>query len=480
MYYLLFSSVSLSVLYIIYRLLYRNESDFKQLRLFLIVSVFVSLLVPLNNFSIKLPVKSAENKEVTRSIEDVNETTASDYYTINKSEKNEDLISNAINWLLLLKIAYLFVAILLIVRILIQIITLTIKYSKSKKVKESGYVLIYNSGFKNSFSFFNWIFINDKDKSEKQLQSVLAHEKIHASQYHSLDIILIELLVSFMWFNPFVWMLKRSMQLVHEYLADEGALKNGIEKYSYQEVLLNMVAEEKLIQITSNFNQSLIKKRMIMITKNKFRQSSSLRILALIPLVFILLVGVSCINGQGVNKDANEITVVVDAGHGGSDPGAKLDDKTIEKDLTLSITKMLKEKAASNKKLHLIFIREKDEFLPLSKRIASDADLLISIHVNSSKDVDRSGIECFVAPDSEYKDKSEKIGELFVTEMNQLNGIKTSLKEANLFVLRESKCPALLLNIGYMSNPNDLSFISNKSNQDLICDKILDTLNQLI
>jgi N-acetylmuramoyl-L-alanine amidase len=283
-----------------------------------------------------------------------------------------------------------------------------------------------------------------------------------------------------MWFNPLVWMMKKSVQLVHEYLADEGVLNTGTDKLRYQALLINQVAEERLICLSSSFNHSLIKKRMIMMTKSKFNKGSKLRILTLIPLAAMLFVGVAFVNGQEVDKNSKVFTVIIDAGHGGKDAGAKLNDKIIEKDITLSIAKILKEKSSANTKLNLIFTREKDEFLELNKRIASDADLLISIHANFVENTDVSGIECFVAKESEFKEKSETFGKLIVTELNQLNGIKTttSVNEADFFILKESQCPAILLIIGYLSNPDDLSFINDKSNQGLICDKILTAISQ--
>jgi gliding motility-associated protein GldM len=97
------------------------------------------------------------------------------------------------------------------------------------------------------------------------------------------------------------------MQLVHEYLADEGALSTGIDKLKYQALLINQVTEERLICLSSSFNHSLIKKRMIMMTKSKFNPGAKLKILALVPLATILFLGVACVNGQ--NK-SNVVTAV--------------------------------------------------------------------------------------------------------------------------------------------------------------------------
>ena len=140
---------------------------------------------------------------------------------------------------------------------------------------------------------------------------------------------------------------------------------------------------------------------------------------------------------------------------------------------------LLQEKAKGNTDFKLIFTRDSDKFVGLNERVekAKDvkADLFISIHINASANKDLSGIECYTATESDYKTKSENIGRLFVDEFKQLKDIKTqdTIRQANFLVLRRSKCPALLLSIGYLSNPNDLSFVSNIHNQRLICDKIL-------
>jgi hypothetical protein len=100
-----------------------------------------------------------------------------------------------------------------------------------------------------------------------------------------------------MWFNPFVWMIKNSIQLVHEYLADEGALKTGINRFRYQALLINQIAEESLIALSSSFNNSLIKKRIKMMTKSKIRSKSLLKLLGILPVATFLLLLMAIFNG---------------------------------------------------------------------------------------------------------------------------------------------------------------------------------------
>jgi N-acetylmuramoyl-L-alanine amidase len=175
---------------------------------------------------------------------------------------------------------------------------------------------------------------------------------------------------------------------------------------------------------------------------------------------------------------AQKYTIVIDAGHGGKDNGAQIKDKAMEKDIALSLTKLLQEKTKDNKDFKLIFTRDSDEFVRIDKRMNRPnevkADLFISIHMNSNTNTELSGIECYTAKSSDYKTKSEHIGNLFIDEFKQLEKIKTqdSIIHADFAVINYCQCPALLLNIGYMTNSNDLAYVSNIHNQRLICDKI--------
>ena len=157
-------------------------------------------------------------------------------------------------------------------------------------------MLLLNHRFRNTFSFFDWIFIGPEKIKKEDLEHIIIHERIHATQYHTLDLIVIELLTAVMWFNPLIWMMKNSIQLVHEYLADEGALNTGIDKHRYQALLINQITEDKLISLSSSFNHSLIKKRMKMMLNKKFNRRSNLKIMTLLPLAAFLFTVIALFN----------------------------------------------------------------------------------------------------------------------------------------------------------------------------------------
>ena len=154
-----------------------------------------------------------------------------------------------------------------------------------------------NNKLNSNFSFFKWIFICSDSVSDEELDQIITHEQIHASQYHSADLMVIELLSAVMWFNPFIWMMKNSIQLVHEYLADEGVLNTGFDRIKYQALMISQVAEERLVRLSSSFNYSLIKKRMKMMTQSKTHKATGIKVLALAPVSAVLFILLAVING---------------------------------------------------------------------------------------------------------------------------------------------------------------------------------------
>jgi beta-lactamase regulating signal transducer with metallopeptidase domain len=283
--YILFSSVCLSILYLAFRLIYRNEANFGQMRVFLMGSVLISLIMPLSHYKIT-PWHIPHN---TFNINHIISTAHSVSVIQQKAPLN-------IDWKGIAADIYLLIAAIFLIRILLQLIILAFNYIKSKKLKRADCVLLFNHNFRNTFSFFDWIFISPAKIKSEDLEHIILHERIHATQFHTLDLIVIELLTAVMWFNPLIWMMKGSIQLVHEYLADEGALNTGIDKHRYQALLINQITEDKLISLSSSFNHSLIKKRMKMMLNNKFNRRSSRKVIALVPLAGFLFVVTSLIN----------------------------------------------------------------------------------------------------------------------------------------------------------------------------------------
>jgi hypothetical protein len=295
-------------MYVTYRLLFKNYSNFKQIRWYFIFSICFSILIPLGKFSIDTDFIG--NNSVKEESAIINSTPIINNLNDEGAvlDSNEESTFSQINWISALTYIYLGGIFILILKLLIQLLFISYKIIKSNKVVTENCVLLYMHGFKNTFSFFRWVFVNDSKISKEEQNQIVLHEIVHVTQYHSIDLLIIELLTAVMWFNPLIWMMKKTVQLVHEYLADEGVLKNGVDKFNYQALLLNQVAEERLISISSCFNQSLIKKRIVMMNSNKLIQSFKSKILLLIPIISCLIIAVACVNGEK-NTDGEIVSV---------------------------------------------------------------------------------------------------------------------------------------------------------------------------
>ena len=112
---------------------------------------------------------------------------------------------------------------------------------------------------------------------------------MHAFQLHSIDLILIEVLVILFWFNPFIYWYRKSIREVHEYLADQAVVENGFDRVDYQKLLLKQVSDHRFIGLTSSFSYSLSKNRLKMLTMMKSKNSSKIRILLALPVIVIAL-----------------------------------------------------------------------------------------------------------------------------------------------------------------------------------------------
>ncbi|MDO5663668.1 MAG: M56 family metallopeptidase [Bacteroidia bacterium] len=196
------------------------------------------------------------------------------------------------------------------IRFLWQVISiLRIRYRSEKKIV-SGYYIYNLSDDITPFSFFQWIFLHTESYSEEELQQILFHEYTHARQWHSVDIILSELLCILFWWNPAVWLIKREITINLEYLADNDVLLHGINSKEYQYHLLKLTYHKTAVQIGNNFNVSQLKKRIMMMNKTKSPAMKLAKYLLVVPLTFLLITLNSCLSKEKKN-DENTTTETI-------------------------------------------------------------------------------------------------------------------------------------------------------------------------
>src|SRR5690606_5391889 len=182
-----------------------------------------------------------------------------------------------------------------------KVILMLIKNPKNKL----GNLLIVNLLNSNAaFSFFHYIFLgerlNDNDKD-----AILKHEIVHVNQKHTLDLLFFEILRILFWFNPFVYMYQNRIMVLHEFIADQEAVKHQDKSQYYQNLLSQVFDTQNISFINPFFKQSLIKKRIVMLQKSKSKQVKLFKYALLIPIVFGMLVYTSSY-GQEKNKSEDK------------------------------------------------------------------------------------------------------------------------------------------------------------------------------
>ena len=152
------------------------------------------------------------------------------------------------------------------------------------KQKNTGSRIIRFHGFNTSgFSAMGYIFINTRLSPEDAGQ-IIRHEQNHLKQNHFIDIIFIETIKAFQWFNPVVYLFNRSLRAIHEYQADQECLSSGVPMVNYQSLLLNQVFKSSAFNLTNSFsNPSLVKRRMIMMTKKRTSALANMKLLIVVP-----------------------------------------------------------------------------------------------------------------------------------------------------------------------------------------------------
>ncbi len=139
------------------------------------------------------------------------------------------------------------------------------------------------------FSFFRMVFLHPESHSDKETDEILTHECTHVSQWHSIDVILSEMMCMACWFNPFVWLLKREVRHNLEYLADNTVIQSGYDSKSYQYHLLGLAHHQSVTTLYNSFNVLHLKNRIMMMNKKRSPGIVRTKYLIFVPLVGILM-----------------------------------------------------------------------------------------------------------------------------------------------------------------------------------------------
>ena len=197
-------------------------------------------------------------------------------------------------------------------------------------------------------------------------------------------------------------------------------------------------------------------------------------------LVLVVLLSFSFKTPKDYNK-VNQINVVIDAGHASTDYGAAIDGTAEKRIIEELITKI--QAFNKNKKIVFHFSRSTDMFISLEERTTFintiKPDLVLSLHLNSSPNKNSSGMEFYVSKESESYEKSNLIAEKFQTKFLDANFKVSEIKNADFHILKKSEVPALIMELGNLTNENDKINLANNFEQNKIAKKIIECISEL-
>ncbi len=281
------SGVSLSLLAVIYILFLRNETFFRTNRLFLLGTVLFSVILPFLKFRIFAP-QPVVLSEITvtpyRNLIEVVTVYSNDISTN---------VERAILSLDLLIFAYVAGFLFFFWRFIFRLTQVIFMIVKNPVRKMQGFKLVSTEKDISPFSFVDYVFVYQSHKKDIDYERMLLHELEHVKQGHSFDVIILELLTVFQWFNPFMWWLSRSIRENHEYLADQAVLISGVNRGYYKKLLLEQFSAGQLV-IANNFNYSLIKKRIKMMSKIKSSKIAITKIAFGVFVAAALIIAFAC------------------------------------------------------------------------------------------------------------------------------------------------------------------------------------------
>lgn len=168
---------------------------------------------------------------------------------------------------------------------------------KQEVIKQSSFTLILIPNQTKAFSFFHYIFLG-KEIKETNRGKIIQHELVHSNQKHSLDLVFFELLKIIMWFNPMIYFYQQRITLVHEYISDAIVVKSENKETYINNLLSNFFQVENISFINQFYKQSLIKKRIMMMTKTQSKKMNQLKYLVLIPVLGSMLFYVACTQSE--------------------------------------------------------------------------------------------------------------------------------------------------------------------------------------
>ncbi|MBE0674855.1 MAG: TonB family protein [Bacteroidales bacterium] len=297
--YVLESSICIALLWVFYEIFLRRDTRHRRNRYYLLGSMLFSAVVPLLNIRIGIPGTILPPDGL------ISLLLPEMLVTPDGPRGTTGLIPELLTWLYP-------AGVLISASLMITGSGNLVKLILSAGSK--GRVIVIGTSNPVCFSAFGHIFISSS-VADKDAERMINHEMKHIRLGHQSDLIVTAVITSLHWFNPAAWLMRRSLQAVHEYEADSECITGGEDPRSYQELLLAAVLRCPVPLMSTTFSKrSLLKNRIIMMTKKRTGSIASLKMILAIPLAVALLFMFSCKDRSEVRKEATPAVKEAPAG----------------------------------------------------------------------------------------------------------------------------------------------------------------------
>lgn len=276
--YLVRSALCMGAFYTLYKLFMSRTTLYRLNRAVLLTSLVLSIALPLCiiNFTIHI-----QAPEVVESIEEFG-TVATPSASVATATEGNPLFSDLLIWIYLLGGSVAAAA------AMVSALQMARLIRNSELLRRTRlYTLLLSRSVRSPLSWFRLIVIGSRDDDSA---AIIAHESAHVAMHHSVDMLFANICCAVFWFNPFVWLLRRELQSVHEFQADQAVIETGIDAQQYQLLLIKKAVGTSSYTVANSLNHSTLKKRITMMLSKKSPRRAAFGSLSLLPVVCLALV----------------------------------------------------------------------------------------------------------------------------------------------------------------------------------------------
>lgn len=322
--YTLHVALLISVCLCFYKLLLRRETFYKLNRFLLIGIVALAFIIPLvpvpQQWALGRDQQPLATTPVVKNSLPAATTPAGDPQKNNSVQQKPDntqtatssetTAAPAFSWSKVFELAWFLYwvgVVIFAANFLLQFVVLLYQAFTKPSIKDGKYKIVELTGDKAPCSFANYIFINPANYDWDTYNQIILHEKTHIQQRHTFDIVLAELLVVFQWFNAFAWLYRKELENNLEFLTDNSMLeKHAVEKESYQLSLLKVSVPHFSLGLTTNYNQSTLQKRIVMMNAKKSNLNTMWKYFFFLPVIGLLMCALNNTVAFGQTTDKNK------------------------------------------------------------------------------------------------------------------------------------------------------------------------------